>query len=168
MSGRLGAALLILALAPAGHAQVRDLGTFGIICPVPPRAAPPAAVGLTLPQFSAAAPSLGRAPGLPLAVRRERREFARPGGWPAGAPRVVAVVGEDPGSDAVVRSLPAGAVVLVLPPARPETLARLRSACPGCVVGPSGAGAATALGVRAYPAVVRWTGAALEIVEGEP
>lgn len=158
-----------LAFIPAGHAQIRDAGAFGETCPAPPLppAASPSGARLKLPlaPVVALAPE---APTLPLARAPSRRVLSRPSGWPTNTPLVVAFAGDDPGSLAMARRLPAGTGLLVVPPARPETMARLRAACPGCIVGPGRMETAIALGVRAYPAVVRRTGTMVEIIEGEP
>lgn len=164
--GGLLAALGVL-LAPAAGAQLRDAGTFGATCPAPPPVGPPTAGRLRLPPAGAPRPSPD-GPGLPVAATVTRRVLAVPGGWPAGAPPAIALLGADAASLAVARALPAGAAVYVVPPARPALLAALRAACPGCVVGPAGPGLARALGIRAVPAVVRRTGDTAELVEGAP
>lgn len=160
-------ATMALALPASGLAQLRDVGAFGETCPAPPLPPAPAGARLELPGAPTSAP-LPETPWLPLAHTVSRRVLPHRGGWPVNAPHVLAILGEDPGSLTVARDLPNGTAVYVLPPARPETLARVRGACPRCVVGPGGGVAVTALGVRAYPAVIRWTGTVVEIVEGAP
>jgi hypothetical protein len=160
----LGLALLTMA-ATAAHAQVRDAGSFGPTCPVPADAAAGSPARLTLPERPLG-PSEPTAPGLPRASGVARRVVALRGAALPGVPAVIALVGTDPESLAVVRRLPRGSLVLVLPPAGAADLARVGQACPACRVGPGRAESARALGVLAYPAVLRVSGRTIEITEG--
>jgi hypothetical protein len=151
--------------AVAAHAQVRDVGRFGPTCPVPAHASDGRPARLTLPARPLGPPA-PTAPGLPRASEVTRRVVALRGTALPGTPAVVAVVGTDPESLAVVRRLPRGSLVLVLPPADAADRAQVGRACPACRVGPGRAESAQALGVRAYPAVLRLSGRAIEITEG--
>ncbi len=160
----LGLALVAL-VATAAHAHVRDVGTFGPTCPVPAPASGGGPARLALPARPLGPPA-PTAPGLPRATGVARRAVALRGTALPGTPAVVAVVGTDPESLAVVRRLPRGSVVLVLPPAGAADLAQVGRACLACLVWPGRADTAQALGVRAYPAVLRVSGRTIEITEG--
>jgi hypothetical protein len=156
-----GMALLI---ATAAHAELRDLGPYGPTCPVPD--SPPSRVGVRL----RVEPGLARVPGpveppMPLATRRT---YALPGRWPAGAPPVVAFVGQDAASLATVRTLPAGTPVFVLPSEGATGLAALRQACPACRIGIAGPAGARRLGIQAVPAVIRAADGVAHVTEGPP
>jgi hypothetical protein len=157
-----GMALLI---ATAGHAELRDLGRYGPTCPMPD--APSSRVGLRV----RVDPALARVPGpvepsMPLAPTR--RTYRLPGRWPAGAPSIIAFVGQDAASLATVRTLPAGTPVFVLPPEGATGLAALRQACPGCRIGMAGPAGARRLGIQAVPAVIRAADGVAHVTEGPP
>jgi len=155
---------LALLIATAGRAEIRDLGRYGPTCPVP---APPPARPLTV----RLEPGLARvrapmAPPMPIAAAR--RTYGLPGRWPAGAPPVVVFVGRDGGSLAVVRTLPPGTPVYVLPSEGRTEMDAFRQACPGCRVGMAGTAGARRLGIRAVPAVIRVVDGAAHVTEGPP
>ena len=161
-------ALGVLVTGPAG-VEWRDLGSFGPTCPVPPMPGPSSrGPRLVRIEPGAARIPVDPDPEFPLAVGRRMYQLPRPTRWPRGTPTTIAVLGADAGSLALARTLPPGSAVFVLPPAHPDTLTELRRACPGCAVEPGRARGLKALGVRAYPAVLRWTGSGVEVTEGAP
>jgi hypothetical protein len=103
-----------------------------------------------------------------MSVARGRGTYGVPVRWPAGAPPVVAFVGHDPGSLAVVRSLPPGTLVYVLPSEGKHDLEALREACPVCRFGVAGTAGARGLGIQAVPAVVRVVDGVAHVTEGGP
>jgi hypothetical protein len=159
-----GLALLALA-ATAAHAQVRDAGSFGPTCPVPADVSGGISARLTLPARPLSPPA-PTPPELPRAIEITRRVVALRGTALPGTPTVVAVVGTDPESVAIVHRLPRGSLVLVLPPASAAELAQVGRACPTCLIAPGRTESALALGVRAYPAVLRVSGRIIQITEG--
>jgi hypothetical protein len=104
--------VLALLVAPVTQADLRDLGPYGPTCPVPASPIPPSGARLRIdPRLArVAAPTEAAMP-----VALSRRAYVVPVRWPAGAPPVVAFVGHDAGSLAVVRSLPRGTPIYVLP-----------------------------------------------------
>jgi hypothetical protein len=103
-----------------------------------------------------------------MPVASGRRTYVAPISWPAGAPPVVAFVGHDAGSLAVVRGLPAGTLVYVLPSEGEHGLEALRQACRACQLGVTGTAGARQLGIQAVPAVVRVISGVAHITEGVP
>ena len=127
--------VLALLVAPVTQADLRDLGTYGPTCPVPASPIPPSGVRLRIdPRLArVAAPAEAAMP-----VALGRRTYVVPVRWPAGAPPVVAFVGHDAGSLAVVRSLPPGTPVYVLPSEGEHGLETIRQACRACRVAVAG------------------------------
>ena len=161
--GRLSAMLLLI--ATAAHAELRDLGRYGPTCPVPD--APPSRVGLLVRVDPALARVSGPVePSMPIAPTR--RTYRLPGRWPAGSPSIVAFVGQDAASLAMVQALPPGTPVFVLPSTGGNGLAALRRACPACRIGVAGPAGARALGIEAVPAVVRVVDGVALVTEGAP
>jgi hypothetical protein len=103
---------------------------------------------------------------MPVAVNR--RAYVVPVRWPAGAPPVVAFIGHDTRSLAVVRSLPRGTPVYVLPSEGEHGLEALREACRGCRFGITGTAGAQRLGIQAVPAVVHMIDGVVHVTEGAP
>jgi hypothetical protein len=103
-----------------------------------------------------------------MLVAPTRRAYAVPVRWPAGAPPIVAFVGRDTASVSVVRSLPPGTPVFVLPSDGEHGLKALRLACPACRLGVAGTAGARRLGIRAVPAVVRGVNGVAHVTEGAP
>ena len=159
----LGAMMLLVTTAT--RAELRDLGTYGPTCPVPAPPTPPSGQKLRIevPRARVAAPA-----DLPMPVAPTRRAYAVPVRWPAGAPPVVAFVGHDTASVLVVRSLPPGTPVFVLPSDGEHELEALRLACPACRLGIAGTAGARRLGIRAVPAVVRVVSGVAHVTEGAP
>ena len=157
-----GIALLV---APRVEADLRDVGTYGATCPVSPASSATSHARLRIDPGLAhvAAP-----PDAPMAVARDRRTYRLPVRWPAGTPPVVAFVGHDPGSLAVVRALPPGTPVSVLPSEGDHGLAALREACRACRVEVTGTAGARRLGIQAVPAVVRVVEGVAQVTEGTP
>ena len=156
---------MLLLIATAGHAELRDLGRYGPTCPVPD--APPSRVGLRVRVDPALARVSGPVePSMPLTPTR--RTYNLPGRWPAGAPSIVAFVGQDAASLATVRALPSGTPVFVLPSAGATGLAALRQACPACRIGMAGPAGARRLGIQAVPAVIRAADGVAHVTEGPP
>jgi hypothetical protein len=156
---------MLLLIATAGHAELRDLGNYGPTCPMPD--APPSRVGLRV----RVDPALARVPGpvepsMPTAPTR--RTYVLPSRWTAGAPSIVAFVGHDAASVAIVRALPPGTPVFVLPSDGGTGLEALRQACPGCRIGMAGTAGARRLGIQAVPAVIRAAGGMAHVTEGPP
>jgi hypothetical protein len=157
--------VMAVSIATAARAELRDLGRYGPTCPMPD--APSSRVGLRV----RVDPALARVsapvePSMPLAPTR--RTYRLPGRWPAGAPSIVAFVGQDAASLATVRTLPAGTPVFVLPPEGATGLAALRQACPGCRIGMAGPAGARRLGIQAVPAVIRAADGVAHVTEGPP
>jgi hypothetical protein len=156
---------MALLIATAGHAELRDLGRYGPTCPV--RDAPPSRVG----QRVRVDPALAHVsspvePSMPLAPAQ--RTYSLPGRWPAGAPSIIAFVGQDTGSLATVRTLPSGTPVFVLPSEGATGLAALRQACPACRIGIAGPAGARRLGIQAVPTVIRAADGVAHVTEGPP
>ena len=104
-----------------------------------------------------------------MPVALDRRTYVVPVRWPAGAPPVVAFVGHDARSLAVVRSLPRGTPVYVLPSEGEHGLEALRQACRACRFGGHGDSREPAsLGIQAVPAVVRMVDGVVHVTEGAP
>ncbi len=157
--------VLSLLVAPVTQANLRDLGTYGPTCPVPASPIPPSGVRLRIdPRLArVAAPA---EPPMPVAV--DRRAYVVRVRWPAGAPPVVAFVGHDTRSLAVVRSLPPGTPVYVLPSEGEHGVEALREACRVCRFGVTATAGARRLGVQAVPAVVRVVDGVVQVTEGAP
>jgi hypothetical protein len=152
-----------LLIAPAARAEVRDLGRYGPTCPVPD--APPSLSGMRV----RVEPGLARIPGPvepPMPIAPARRAYVLLGRWPAGAPPLVAFVGHDAASLAMVRALPAGTPVFVLPSEGGTGLEALRQACTACRIGITGTAGARRLGIRAVPAVIRVVDGVAYVTEG--
>ena len=152
-----------LLIATAASAELRDLGNYGPTCPVP--AFPPSRSGLRV----RVEPGLARVPGpversMPLAPTR--RTYVLPDRWPAGAPLIVAFVGRDAASLVIVRALPPGTPVFVLPSEDGTGLEPLRQACPACRIGIAGSEGARRLGIQAVPAVIRVVDGVAYVTEG--
>jgi hypothetical protein len=103
-----------------------------------------------------------------MPVAATRRAYVVPVRWPAGAPPVVAFLGHDAASLAVVRSLPRGTPVFVLPSEGEHGLEALRLVCPACRLGVAGTAGARRLGIQAVPAVVRVVDGVAHATEGAP
>jgi hypothetical protein len=166
--GRLarGPAAWLLLPATVGTAEVRDLGSFGATCPAPAGRAVPAP-----PRWIRVEPLRARVNGPadpPMPVATAPRTFVVPLRWPVGAPPILAVVGRDPASLAVVRTLPAGAPVLVVSSTGPVSMDALRDACPRCRIAPAGTSGARRLGILAVPAVIRVVDGVAHATEGTP
>ncbi len=154
-----------LAHGPAAG-QLRDVGAFGPACPVTGAEAPEwANVRLSLPERPPegvrVATRLEFAPGL----RRERVLRSTPP-WPVGAPATFAFVGTDPPSLQVVRGLPPGSGVYVVSMSGWQDVRTVQALCPTCLVQPGSDATAALFGVTRYPALVRWTGREVVVVEG--
>ena len=104
----------------------------------------------------------------PMPIAPTRQTYVLPGRWPAGAPPLVAFVGHDAASLAVVRALPPGTPVFVLPSEGGTGLEAFRQACPACRTGIAGSAGARRLGIRAVPAVVRVVDGVAHVTEGVP
>jgi hypothetical protein len=156
---------MMLLVATATRAELKDLGTYGPTCPVPAPPTPPSGrkLRIEVPRARVAAPA-----ELPMPVAPTRSAYAVPARWPAGAPPVVAFVGHDTASVLVVRSLPPGTPVFVLPSDGEHGLEALRLACPACRLGIAGTAGARRLGIRAVPAVVRVVNGVAHVTEGAP
>jgi len=157
--------VLALLVAPVTQADLRDLGTYGPTCSVPASPIPPSGVRLRIdPRLAhVAAPAEAAMPVAPT-----RRAYVVPVRWPAGAPPVVAFVGHDAGSLAVVRSLPRGTPVYVLPSEGEHGLETIRQACGACRVAVAGLAGARQLGIQAVPAVARVVDGVVHVTEGAP
>jgi hypothetical protein len=103
-----------------------------------------------------------------MPVATARRTYALPTRWPPGTPPVIAFVGRDPGSLAVVQTLPPGTPVFVLPSAGGIAVEAIRQACPACRLAFAGAASARQLGVTVVPVVLRVRADAAEAAEGPP
>jgi hypothetical protein len=163
MRGLLNA--IVLLTATAVQAELRDLGTYGPTCPLPD--APPSRVGLRV----RVDPTLARVsgpvePSMPIAPTR--RTYRLPGRWPAGAPSIIAFVGQDAASLATVRTLPSGTPVFVLPSEGTTGLEALRQACPACRIGMAGTAGAQRLRIQALPSVIRAVDGVAHVTEGPP
>jgi hypothetical protein len=156
--------VMALLVATAGRAEVQDLGRYGPTCPVPDP--PPSRAVIVRLE-----PGLARVTGPaepPMAIAPAQRTYVLPGRWPAGAPPAVAFVGRDPASLAIVRALPPGTPVFVVPSEGGTKLEAFRYACPACQVGIAGTAGARRLGIRAVPAVVRVIDGVAHVTEGAP
>jgi hypothetical protein len=156
---------MALLIATAAGAELRDLGNYGPTCPVPD--APPAHSTMRV----RVEPGLARVPGpveppMPIAVTR--RTYVLPGRWPRGAPPIVAFVGRDVASLAIVGTMPRGTPVFVLLSEGGIELKVFRQACPACSIGTAGSSGARALGIRAVPAVIRAVDGMAHVTEGLP
>jgi hypothetical protein len=80
----------------------------------------------------------------------------------------VAFVGRDPVSLALVRTLPAGTPIFLLPSDGAMPVEALQQACPGCRLGHAGTAAARQLGIRSLPAVIRVVDGVAWVTEGRP
>ena len=152
-------------IAPMAQADLRDLGTYGPTCPVSPSSSTTSHARLRID------PGLARVaapPDAPMPVAVSRRTYVVPVRWPVGAPPVVAFVGRDTGSLAVVRALPPGTPVSVLPSEGDHDLEALRQACRGCRFSEMGTAGARRLGIQAVPAVVRVVDGLAQVTEGAP
>lgn len=157
--------VLALLIATAADAEIRDLGRYGPTCPVPD--APPSRSGVRV----RVEPGLARVRGPvepPMPIAPTRQTYVLPGRWPAGAPSLVAFVGHDAAGPAIVRVLPAGTPVFVLPSEGGTGLEALRQACPACRIGITGSAGARRLGIRAVPAVIRVVDGVTHVTEGLP
>src|SRR5262249_53516193 len=139
-------ALGLLLGAATARAEFQDFGPYGPTCPLPPLPAPPGGRRVRLDPLRArvAAPTEA-----PMPVATGRRTAALPIVWPPGAPPVIAFVGRDPISMAVLRTLPSGTPVFVLPSDGATPVDALQQACPGCRLGHAGTAAAQQLVIRA-------------------
>jgi hypothetical protein len=156
--------LALLATTTAG-AEIRDLGRYGPTCPVPDPPPPRSGVRVRVE------PGLARIPDpveAPMPIAPTRRVYVLPGRWPAGAPPLVALVGQDAASLAIVRELPPGTPVFVLSPEGGMGLEVLRRVCPTCRIGIAGTAGARRLGIQALPAVVRVVDGVAQVTEGVP
>jgi hypothetical protein len=156
---------LALLIATAARAELVDLGRYGPTCRVPPPVSTSSGARFRID------PGLARVavpPDAPLPIAAGRRSYVMPVRWPAGVPAVVAFVGHDAGSLAVVRGLPAGTPVYVLPSEGEHGLEVLRQACPACRFGVSGTAGARQLGIQAVPAIVRVINGVVHVTEGTP
>jgi hypothetical protein len=156
---------MMLLIATVTRAELRDLGTYGPTCPVPARIASPP--GQTL-RIEAGRARVAAPVEVPMPVAATRRAYVVPVRWPAGTLPVVAFVGHDAASLAVVRSLPPGTPVFVLPSDGEHGLEALRLACPACRLGIAGTAGARRLGIQAVPAVVRVVDGVPHVTEGAP
>ena len=162
---RLGVGCVMVWVAPLAQADLRDLGTYGPTCPMPASALPPSGARHRID------PRLARVavpPDAPMPVAAGRRTYVAPVRWPAGGPPLVAFVGHDAGSLAVVQGLPAGTPVYVLPSEGEHGLEVLRQACRACRLGVAGTAGARRLGVQAVPAVIRVIDSVVHVTEGAP
>jgi hypothetical protein len=137
----------------ASAAEIRDLGTFGATCPAPVPAASPGAARRVRLDPARAQVDVPPEPSMPVATAP--RTAALPVRWP-------------PGGVAVVRTLPAGTPVFVLPSEGGLPLDALRQACPGCRIEHAGSSSARRLGVRVVPAVIRVVDGVPRLTEGAP
>ena len=157
--------VLALLVPPVTQADLRDLGTYGPTCPVPASPIPPSGVRLRID------PRLARvaAPAeTPMPVAPGQRTYIVPVRWPAGTPAIVAFVGHDARSLAVVRSLPPGTPVNVLPSEGEHGLETIRQACGACRFAVTGLAGARQLGIQAVPAVARVVDGVVHVTEGAP
>jgi hypothetical protein len=155
--------VMTLLIATAAQGEILDLGRYGPTCPVPDP--PPSLSGVRV----RVEPGLARIPGPvepPMPIAPTGRAYVLPGRWPAGAPPLVAFVGHDAASLAMVRALPAGTPVFVLPSEGGTGLEALRQACPACRIGITGTAGARRLGIRAVPAVIRVVDGVAYVTEG--
>jgi hypothetical protein len=150
--------------ATAAEGELRDLGSFGATCPVPPARPAVPERRVRLEPTSARVPER---PGAALPIATARRTYTLAREWPPGAPELLAVVGTDPVSLAVVRALPARTPVLVVGGDAVATVS-IQRACPVCVVSVSGAEGASALGIGAVPSVLRVVDGRAQVTEGPP
>jgi hypothetical protein len=161
--GRWLLGVMALLVATAARAEIRDLGRYGPTCPVPD--APPSLSGVR----ARVEPGLARIPGPvepPMPIAPTRRAYLLPGRWPLGAPPLVAFVGHDAASLAMVRALPAGTPVFVVPSEDGTGLEALRQACPACRIGIAGSAGARRLGIQRVPAVIRVVDGVAHVTEG--
>ena len=157
--------VMALLVATAARGEIRDFGSYGPTCPVPD--APPSLSGVRVRVEPGLAHVRGSVePSMPIAPTR--RAYVLPGRWPAGAPPLVAFVGHDAASLAMVRALPAGTPVFVLPSEGGTGLEALRQACPTCRIGIAGTEGARRLGVQALPAVIHVVDGVAYVMEGPP
>ena len=155
----------IMLAAPGVEADLRDVGTYGPTCPVPPT--PSASSGVRV-RIDPGLARVAAPPDAPMPVAVHRRIYALPVRWPAGTPPVVAFVGHDPGSLTVVRALPPGTPVYVVPSAGELELDVFRQACPACRVSVTGTAGVRRVGIQAVPAVVRVVEGVAQVTEGAP
>jgi hypothetical protein len=156
--------VLALVIATTARAELVDLGRYGPTCPVPDtRPSRSVKVRLEPERARVGAPV---EPPMPSALTR--RTFVLPGRWPVGAPPLIAFVGQDAASLAMVRALPPGTPVFVLPSEGGMGLEALRQACPTCRIGVAGPAGARALGIQALPAVIRVVDGMAQVTEGVP
>jgi hypothetical protein len=155
--------VIALLIATIARADLVDLGRYGPTCPVPD-SPPPRSVKVRLQPGSA---HVG-APVDPMPLAAARRMYVLPDRWPAGAPSIVAFVGQDAASLALVRALPPGTPVFVLPSGGGIGLDTLRRACPACRIGMAGPAGARTLGIQAVPAVIRVVDGVPHVTEGTP
>jgi hypothetical protein len=156
---------MALLVATAARAEIQDLGPYGPTCPVPD--APPSRSGVTV----RVEPGRARVRGPvepPMPIAPTRRAYVLPGRWPPGTPPLVALVGHDAASLAIVRALPPGTPVFVLPSEGGTGLEALRQACPACRIGIAGSAGARRLGIQRVPAVIRVVGGVAHVTEGAP
>jgi hypothetical protein len=165
VAGRLVVALVLAATTVAGATEVADLGRFGPTCPVPEVLPVPSGARIRL-QPARAGVAGPAEPWMPVATAR--RTFALPTRWPPGTPPLLSFVGRDPGSLAVVRTLPPGTPVFVLPSAGGIAVEEIRRVCPACRLALAGAASARQLGVAVVPVVLRVRDGSAEATEGPP
>jgi hypothetical protein len=157
--------MVLLLVAPAAQGDLRGLGNYGPTCPAPSSLLRSSGARLRID------PSLAwvmAARDAPMPVAPGRRAYVAPIPWPVGAPPIVAFVGHDPGSLAVVRGLPAGTPVYVLPSEGEHGREALGQACRACRFSVAGTAGARQLGIRAVPAVVRVVEGVVHVTEGVP
>jgi hypothetical protein len=157
--------VMALLVATATRAEIRDLGRYGPTCPVPD--APPSRSGVRV----RVEPGLARVRGPvepPMPLASTRQTYILPGRWPTAAPPLVVFVGHDAVSLAVVRALPPGTPVFVLPSEGGIGLEAFRQACPACRTDIAGSAGARRLGIQALPAVVRVVDGVAHVTEGVP
>jgi hypothetical protein len=156
--------VITILIATIAHADLVDLGRYGPTCPVPD-SRPPRSAKVRLE------PGLARvgAPVEPsMLMAAARRTYVLAGHWPVGMPPIIAFVGQDAASLALVRALPPGTPVFVLPSEGGIGLDTLRRACPACRIGIAGPAGARALGIQAVPAVIRMVDGVVQVTEGAP
>jgi hypothetical protein len=165
LARRLVVALGLVATTVAGATELADLGRFGPTCPVPEP--PPVPSGARIRLQPARAGVAGPAePSMPVATAR--RTYTLPTRWPHGTPPLLAFVGRDPGSLAVIQTLPPGTPVFVLPSDGGIAVEAIRRACPACRLARASAASARQLGVAAVPVVFRVRDGAAQATEGPP
>jgi hypothetical protein len=163
--GHLVLAVVLAATTVASATEIEDLGRFKPTCPVPK---PPPVHTVARIRLEPARAGVAGPAELPMPVATARRTYALPTRWPPGTPPVIAFVGRDPGSLAVVQTLPSGTPVFVLPSAGGIAVEAIRRACPACRLALAGTASVRQLGVAAVPVVLRVRDGAAHATEGPP